>query len=95
MLEFFEQPDVLDGDHRLVGEGFKQLDLNRGEWAHLQSDVRSVSNKFPMLSKGSGQEGANSHRNLPNSREIFLHANIGNVESAMLAASTAYSGAHQ
>ena len=30
-----EQPHVLDGDHRLVGEGFKQLDLRRGEGAHL------------------------------------------------------------
>ena len=34
-LEFLEQPDVLDGDHRLVGEGFKQLDLRRGEGAYL------------------------------------------------------------
>ena len=23
LLEFFEQPDVLDGDHGLVGEGFE------------------------------------------------------------------------
>ena len=34
-LEFLEQPHVLDGDHRLVGEGFEQLDLRRGEGAHL------------------------------------------------------------
>ncbi len=34
-LEFLEQPDVLDGDHGLVGEGFEQLDLRRGEGAHL------------------------------------------------------------
>ena len=27
LLEFLEQPHVLDGDHRLVGEGLKQLDL--------------------------------------------------------------------
>ena len=31
LLEFLKQPHVLDGDHRLVGEGFKQLDLRRGE----------------------------------------------------------------
>ena len=29
LIQFFEQPDVLDGDHRLIGEGFKQLDLRR------------------------------------------------------------------
>ena len=26
-LEFLEQPHVLDGDHRLIGEGFEKLDL--------------------------------------------------------------------
>src|SRR6185436_20996006 len=32
-LEFLEQPDVLDRDHRLVGEGLEQLDLTFGETA--------------------------------------------------------------
>ena len=27
--EFLEQPDVLDGDHGLVGKGFQQFDLRR------------------------------------------------------------------
>ena len=36
-LEFLEQPHVLDGDHRLVGEGFEQLDLRRSEGAHLDA----------------------------------------------------------
>src|SRR6266508_3124014 len=27
LLDFFEQPDVLDGDDRLVGENFEQRDL--------------------------------------------------------------------
>ena len=31
LLNLFEQPDVLDGDHRLVGEGFEQRDLLLGE----------------------------------------------------------------
>ena len=30
-LHLLEQPHILDGDHRLVGEGFDQLDLTRGE----------------------------------------------------------------
>ena len=30
-LHLVEQPHVLDGDHRLVGEGLNQLDLLVGE----------------------------------------------------------------
>ena len=29
LLQLGEQPHVLDGDHRLVGEGLEQLDLRR------------------------------------------------------------------
>ena len=36
-LEFLEQPHVLDGDDGLIGEGFEQLDLRRGEGAHLDA----------------------------------------------------------
>ena len=34
-FELLEQPDVLDGDHSLVGKGFKELDLRRGERTYL------------------------------------------------------------
>ena len=30
-LDFFEQPDVLDRDDRLIGEGLEELDLFLGE----------------------------------------------------------------
>src|SRR5262249_15943492 len=33
VLDFVEQPHVLDRDHRLVGEGGHQLDLLVGKWA--------------------------------------------------------------
>ena len=36
-LELLEQPHILDGDHGLIGEGFKKLDLRRGEGAHLDA----------------------------------------------------------
>ena len=62
-VEFLlEQPHVLDGDHRLVGEGFEELDLRRGEGAHLGSTCVQRSNEFPLLTKGSGQKGADSLR---------------------------------
>ena len=38
LAEFLEQPDVLDGDDRLVGEGFEQFDLLVCEGTNLWSD---------------------------------------------------------
>jgi hypothetical protein len=35
LLDFVKQPDVYDGDHRLVGEGFEQGDLFIGERVNL------------------------------------------------------------
>ena len=58
LIQFFEQADVLDGDHRLVGEGFEELDLRRGEGAHLGATRVQCSNEFPLLTKGNSQEGA-------------------------------------
>ena len=44
--------------NRLVGEGFKKLDLRRGEGAHLDATREQSSNELPLLTKGSGQVGA-------------------------------------
>ena len=51
LFEFLEQPHVLDGDDRLVGEGFEQLDLRWGEGAHLDATSVQGSNEFPLLTK--------------------------------------------
>ena len=45
-LEFLEQPDVLDGDDGLVGEGFEQLDLLFREWANLGSANQDSTNGY-------------------------------------------------
>ncbi len=37
LAEFLEQAHVLDGDHGLVGEGFKQFDLLVGERTNLHT----------------------------------------------------------
>src|SRR5262249_19766634 len=55
LLKLVEQPHVLDRDHGLIGEGFKELDLNRGEWAHLGATCRECSNKFLLVLKWNGQ----------------------------------------
>ena len=36
-LDLVEQPDILDGDHSLVGEGLDQLDLLCRERLHLRA----------------------------------------------------------
>ena len=93
LLEFLEQPDVLDGDHGLIGEGFKQLDLRRGEGTHLGATRDQCSNEFPLLTKGNGQESAQAAGGTQH-WEIVLRTDVGNVERAVLA-HPAKSVAHQ
>ncbi len=50
--EFLEQPHVLDGDDRLIAEGFEKLNLRWGEGVHLDTPCDQDSNEFPMLTKG-------------------------------------------
>ena len=45
-------------DHRLVGEGFKQLDLRRCEGAQFDATRGHSTNEFPLLTKRNGQEAA-------------------------------------
>ena len=85
LLEFLEQPDVLDGDHRLVGEGFEQLDLRRGEGAHLGATRGQVSNEFPLLTKGNDQEGTPAAGGHPTLGNRSARADVGNVKRAVLA----------
>ena len=40
LAEFLEQAHVLDGDHRLVGEGFQKRDLLFGEWPYFGATNR-------------------------------------------------------
>ena len=50
--ELLEQPHIFDGDQRLVGEGFKKLDLRWGEGAHLGATCVQRSDELPLLTKG-------------------------------------------
>ena len=47
-----EQSHVLDGDYRLIGEGFKQLDLLLGEWTDLCSANYDRADGTPSRSNG-------------------------------------------
>ena len=51
LIQFLEQPDVLDRDHRLVGEGFEEFDLSIGEWINDRTPCEQSSNHFFAVSE--------------------------------------------
>ena len=52
LLEFLEQTDVLDGDHGLVGEGFKQLDLLVSKRTNFHAANQNRSNRNAFTQQG-------------------------------------------
>ena len=53
LLEFLEQPHVLDGDDSLVGEGFEESDLFFGEGTDLRAgEYESHRSRMPSRSNG-------------------------------------------
>ena len=53
LLHFFEQPHVLDGDHRLIGEGLEKSDLLVGERPNLRAaNTDYVRWQLPSRSNG-------------------------------------------
>src|SRR5262249_6052124 len=84
LLEFLEQPDILNRDHSLVGKCFEELDLRRGKGAHLSAARDQCSDEFPLKTKRNGQESAKDAGK--NRRwEIILGVDVGNMERAMRA----------
>src|SRR4030095_8432526 len=45
LLDFFEQPDVFDGDDRLIGEGFDESDFFFDERINYRSTYENCSNR--------------------------------------------------
>ena len=83
LFEFVEQPNVLDGDHRLVGEGLEELDLRRGEGAHLDATCAQSTNKFSLADEGARPKRCGSCRRAL-TWNLILRADVGNVERAVL-----------
>src|SRR5262245_29291901 len=84
LLEFFEKPHILDGDHGLISESLDQLDLRRCEGTRLGSTCGQRSNKFSLLSKGNGQKRACVARGTQY-WEFRLRPSVGKVECALFA----------
>ena len=60
LIQFFEQPHVLDGDHGLIGKGFEQLDLLLGERADLGATDMNRSNGTSLAQQRRGKHRANA-----------------------------------
>src|SRR5215831_15642142 len=52
LLEFFEQPHILDSDYRLSGKSLKRLDLSLGERTNLRSSDIDYTNRIPFPEHG-------------------------------------------
>src|SRR5215472_145887 len=84
LLDLFEQSYVLDGNHRLIGEGFEELDLRRSKGAHFDATRVQQSNEFSPLTKRSVQESTPAACGTQH-WEIVLRIGVGNVERAVFA----------
>ena len=60
-LHLFEEADVLDGDHRLVGEGLQELDLLVAERAHLGATDHQRADRLALAQERDGQNGAEAN----------------------------------
>jgi len=85
LLQLMEQPHVLDGDDRLVGERLDELDLPfaKGEWLHpAKQDVADV---LALLFEGSYQVGAGGRGAITPRGKIVLVPRVWDVERPVLA----------
>ena len=57
-LQFFEQANVLDGDHCLVCKGRHQFDLPLSKWHDILSPNRERPNRCPLTKHGNGKDSA-------------------------------------
>src|SRR5262249_31349335 len=71
-LKLFEQPHVLNGNNRLVGEGLEQADLFLGEWAHLKSSNDDRSDRRLLASERNSHDG-------PEARAPYSRLNLRSV----------------
>src|SRR5207248_2203893 len=82
-FQFLKQPHVLDGDHRLVGESFKELNLRRREGAYLDAARGQRSNDFSLLTQGNQQEGTRPAEDTQHWK-IILRLSVRDMQRAML-----------
>ena len=81
LLLRLEQPRVLDGDHRLVGEGGDQLDLLIGKRAHLIAAERKGADCRPIAQERHAESTSVSCQFLIAGRPVFgIGQHVGNMD---------------
>src|SRR5713226_2852261 len=68
LSEFLEQADVLDSDHRLVGEGLEEGDLLVGERTNFRSANHNGPDSFIFPQQGCNKHSASTTNLLEESR---------------------------
>ena len=58
LVEFLEQPHVLDGDHRLIGKGFDQRNLALCEGLHLAPPHAQGTDRRTILKQRHREDGS-------------------------------------
>src|SRR5262245_33421441 len=83
VLDFVEQPHILDGDHRLVCEGLHQLDLLVGEWTHGTTKQGDDADRRPFPDERYAKHGAITSYLLALGIAVFrVRQDIGDVKDA-------------
>ena len=62
LAQLVEQPRILDGDHRLVGEGSHQIDLLFGEWPDLLATQIERTDQFVVLQHRDSQKRSHTSK---------------------------------
>src|SRR5262249_41213412 len=58
LLDLLEQPHILDGDYRLIGEGFQESDLFVGEWTDFYSANDNCSDRYAFSQQRRNEHGS-------------------------------------
>ena len=82
VLDFIEQPHVLDGDRRLVGEGGHQLDLLVRERANLQARQCQEADRDALAQHRHPERSTKAAQPLRlGEGEVRIRLHVGNVDS--------------
>ena len=82
VLDFLEQPHVLDCDYRLIGKGGDQLDLLVGEWPHDRTRQHERANRISLAQQRNAEHGAKARSLLRLDPSVFrIGQNIGDLDN--------------
>ena len=85
LLNVLEQSNVLDGNHRLVGESGHQIDLLLAEWVHLVAGERKDADRRPVTQERHAEDGSEPKCPLIASRTVFgIGQHVGDMNDLAL-----------